>query len=317
MIDQKRLPIMSGLKPFSKFLFTAVMVFSVGLIFQLAASLLASLAFNCQVKELFESTGSGEIINVSAMKFIQIVGGIGTFIVSGFILSYLYTGSWHSIFLFNIRPEVRATLIIVMIMLSALPAVNFLTEVNMKMEIPFESLELVLKELQDKTETMTMAMLRADNIGVLLINLFMIAVIPAVGEEMIFRGLLQKHLTEMFKNVHFAIILAAAIFSIVHMQVYAFLPRFFLGLILGYLFYYGKSIWYPIIAHLINNGMGVLFYYYQSKQEGGEALEEIGTQTMMPVISLLSLIIVGLLMYVWIRVVQSNLSLQPDRGEIN
>jgi membrane protease YdiL (CAAX protease family) len=43
-----------------------------------------------------------------------------------------------------------------------------------------------------------------------------------------------------------------------HLQFMTFLPRFFLGLILGYLFYLGKNIWYPVAAHFTNNFLALV-----------------------------------------------------------
>jgi membrane protease YdiL (CAAX protease family) len=151
-----------------------------------------------------------------------------------------------------------------------------------------------------------MTLVKADHIVALLVNLFMIALIPAVGEELVFRGLIQRHLTDLFRNAHVAIVVAAVIFSLVHFQIYSFLPRFFLGLILGYAFYYGKSIWYPVIAHLVNNTLGVLFYYFYMNELTGDSLEEIGTMEMMPATAFLSLLVVVGLLYVWITLVDSK-----------
>lgn len=129
----------------------------------------------------------------------------------------------------------------------------------------------------------------------------MIAVIPAIGEELLFRGLMQRHLAESFRNVHIAIVVTAVIFSLVHMQIYSFLPRFFLGIVLGYMLVIGRSIWYPIIAHFINNAVGVIFYYLANQQKADETLEEIGTSESMPMLALISLVaVVGFtLMLVW------------------
>jgi membrane protease YdiL (CAAX protease family) len=43
-----------------------------------------------------------------------------------------------------------------------------------------------------------------------------------------------------------------------HLQFMTFLPRFFLGLILGYLFYLGKNLWYSVAAHFTNNFLALV-----------------------------------------------------------
>jgi len=78
---------------------------------------------------------------------------------------------------------------------------------------------------------------------------------------MFFRGVIQKKLKNILNNPHIAILITSFVFSAIHMQFFGFLPRFFLGMILGYLFYYSGNLWMPIIAHFINNALAVLLMY--------------------------------------------------------
>jgi hypothetical protein len=101
------------------------------------------------------------------------------------------------------------------------------------------------------------------------------------------------------------------VFSLAHFQIYSFLPRLFLGMILGYAYFYGKSLWYPMIGHLLNNSLGVIFYYKLEDVQavgssGMEVLEDIGTVKMMPFVGIISLALCAFLMYVWIKIVQSS-----------
>jgi hypothetical protein len=127
----------------------------------------------------------------------------------------------------------------------------------------------------------------------------MIGILAAVGEELIFRGLLQRLLNGMVKNVHLAVIITAILFSAFHFQFFSFLPRLLLGLILGYLMYYGRSIWYPILAHFANNIMGVIYYYFYAKGGADDMLEEIGTSSYIPVAAVISLLAFALLFVIW------------------
>ena len=95
----------------------------------------------------------------------------------------------------------------------------------------------------------------------LLFNLFLIALIPAIGEELFFRGIVQKKLGNILTSPHVAVIITSFIFSAIHMQFFGFLPRFILGLILGYLFYYSANLWMSVLGHFINNALGVLLMY--------------------------------------------------------
>lgn len=165
------------------------------------------------------------------------------------------------------KPNTAWMLLIgVALMFISLPLTNILTTWNEKMNFgeAFESLEAMLKQLEETAGDLTEQMLQVDSIGGLLFNLMVIALIPAIGEELTFRGVLQQALTRRC-NVHVAVFLSAFIFSFIHFQFYGFLPRMFLGLLLGYLFYYSGSIWTSILMHFVNNGAAVVVAYLDYK----------------------------------------------------
>jgi membrane protease YdiL (CAAX protease family) len=99
--------------------------------------------------------------------------------------------------------------------------------------------------------------------------------------------------------MHLAIFLTALLFSAFHFQFFSFLPRFFLGLLLGYLMFYGRSIWYPILAHFVNNAMGVVYYHFYARGSADDMLEEIGTSTMMPMAAAISLLLFAFFALLW------------------
>ena len=154
----------------------------------------------------------------------------------------------------------------IVLMFVALPLTNILGVWNEGMNFgeAFETLEALLKQLEDAAGDLTQRMLEVDSVWGLLANLLVIALIPAIGEELTFRGVLQQSLTRRC-NVHVAIFLSAFIFSFIHFQFYGFLPRMFLGLVLGYLFYYSGSIWTSILMHFVNNGAAVVVAYLDYK----------------------------------------------------
>jgi membrane protease YdiL (CAAX protease family) len=124
----------------------------------------------------------------------------------------------------------------------------------------FDGVEWASQMDENNIETL-MKMLQMDNFSDLLVNLIIVALLPAIGEELLFRGVIQKELLAHIKNHHLAIVIASVIFSGVHLQIQGFLPKFFIGLILGYAYYWTKSIWYPMILHFFNNGMQTLILY--------------------------------------------------------
>lgn len=203
------------------------------------------------------------------MKIAQGLSSIMMFVVPP-VVYYLITRKERAMPALGFRavnkPWLYYILIGATLMFVSLPVTNQLTAWNEAMDFGtvFEKLEEYLKSLEEAAQAATEKMLKADHLGGLLFNLLIIALIPAVGEELTFRGMLQQGLSRRM-NPHVAIILAAAIFSFIHFQFYGFLPRMFLGILLGYMFYVSGSLWTSILMHFVNNGTAVVLYYLNDK----------------------------------------------------
>jgi membrane protease YdiL (CAAX protease family) len=308
---------LSGLRPAEKFLFSVVILFILGLAFQFLGAFLASWIYGFSISEILALGTYDDPSYVAASKLIQILGSVGTFIIPALLFSYLFEGDLFSYYNFRNQTGMVSMLLVVVMMISIIPFINYLAEINIKMEIPIRALDQLLRTLESTAEEMMVAFTATKSIGGLMVNLLMIAVIAAVGEELIFRGLLQRLMIQMVKNAHLAIVLTALLFSAFHFQFFSFLPRFVLGIILGYLMFYGRSIWYPILAHFVNNAMGVIYYYFNSRGSADDMLEEIGTSTLIPVAAVISLalfLIFGALWY-YRSVAYSTQSPLPGKSE--
>lgn len=97
----------------------------------------------------------------------------------------------------------------------------------------------------------------------MILNVLIIAVIPAIGEELIFRGVFQRIFYDLFKSGHVAVWITAFVFSAIHFQFFGFVPRFILGLVFGYLFLWSGTLWLPVISHFVNNAVPVIGAYIQ------------------------------------------------------
>ena len=308
--------LLAGLRPAEKFLFSVVILFILGLAFQFLGAFLAAWIYGFSVSDILALGTYEDSSYVAASKLIQILGSVGTFIVPAFLFSYLFDGDFLSYYKFRNPTGMTPMFLVVLMMVSVIPFINYMAEINMKMEIPIRALDQLLRTLESTAEEMMVAFTATNSIGGLLINLLMIGVIAAVGEELIFRGLLQKLMIDMVKNVHLAILITALLFSAFHFQFFSFLPRFVLGVILGYLMYYGKSIWYPILAHFVNNAMGVIYYYFNSRGSADDMLEEIGTSTLIPVAAVVSLALFLLFGVLWYSQIERFTTRSPQPGEI-
>ena len=185
------------------------------------------------------------------------------------------------------------------LMFVSIPFTTTLTTWNESMHLggAFTQLEDWMKTLEETAQAATEKMLNVDTIGGLLFNLLVIALIPAVGEELTFRGVLQQSLTRRM-NPHVAILLSAAIFSFIHFQFYGFLPRLFLGLLMGYMFYITNSLWTSMLMHFLNNGATVVLYYLNNKGIIEDA-EHFGETQNGWIIAASAAITIGLIVWSW------------------
>lgn len=141
-------------------------------------------------------------------------------------------------------------------LLAAYPLVNLSFLVNESISLPEWA-----KFFEAQAEDTLAAILEMNSPVIFLINLLLIALLPGIGEELVFRGILQKELSGLFRSPIVGIWVAAFIFSAIHMQFEGFLPRMVLGAVLGYLYYWTNNLWVPIIVHAFNNGVQVVLIY--------------------------------------------------------
>ncbi len=151
--------------------------------------------------------------------------------------------------------------------------VQVLTVINLKIPLPD-----VLMKMQKSTDGTIAEMLGLMDhpLGVLLL-IVTIAAVPALLEELMFRGVLQNLLHRSVINIHVAIFLTGIIFSAFHFQFQGFLPRMFMGIVLGYMYYWSRNIWLPIFGHFCFNAASLVGAYI-AKSKGG-SFEDIMTET--------------------------------------
>ena len=125
-----------------------------------------------------------------------------------------------------------------------------------------------MKQMEQQAETLTLRFLQVKSFGALLINLFVMALLPAIGEELTFRGLLLRRVT------HVTIWAVAILFAAIHLQFYGFVPRMLMGAMFGYVFVWTGSLWVPVIMHFVNNGMAVIAYYIEQSVVSDQGSEQ-------------------------------------------
>lgn len=237
---------------------------------------------------------------VNAIKLIQLFSTIGTFLIPALIFGF--TKGMGSDYL---KLKTKTSLLMVVlgmatIFLSA-PLVNEIYNLN-KMANPewFGSFGKGFLESEKKNALLTGLFLFMPKAQDFMINIFVIALLPAIAEELFFRGVIQQLFKEWFKNIHVAVWSTAMLFSFIHLDFYGFIPRVFLGALLGYLFVWGNSLWVNIGAHFINNASQVVMVYlFQSGITSYDAQQDESMPWYITII--FSLLMIGLLIIVYLK----------------
>ncbi len=171
----------------------------------------------------------------------------------------------------------RGFLLAVMVYVLSYAFVAFLTRWNQGITLPesMHGIEQYMRAMEDSAMETTDRLLSGQTIGTFLLNFLIMAVLAAVAEELFFRGALQQFIEEWAGNGHVAVWVSAFIFSALHMQFYGFFPRLALGVLLGYLFFYTRNLWVPIIMHLFNNGVIVVVYFLRKEDDWTANLDDM------------------------------------------
>lgn len=293
--------------PVQKFLFSVFIIVCSFIIFNLIAFLIALPFFN-----VFNMANTlGDLSNpktVLILKYIQIIQSFGMFIIPAFVISYLFEGDVKSLFNYGIKPKLSSIAILIIIIIIAIPLINYLVEFNSRLSFPYflKGVESWMKESELSATKITTAFLNVTTIQGLMFNIFLIGLIPAFGEEFIFRGIFQKIFINMTKNIHIGIFISAFLFSAIHMQFYGFIPRFLLGAFFGYLFQWSGTIWLPIIAHFVNNTFSVVLSFLLNYKIINGNIDSFGTYNSTYIYTSISLLMTTILIFVLYKSEQNN-----------
>ena len=262
--------------------------------------ILAIPIFNQDLSGLMSLLDTLDESNINFMKYFQVIISIGIFVLPPFIIAYVFKGGITRYLSLNRKPYLFSILIVSITMILAIPFINFLAEWNSKLSFPeaLAGIEHFMKTAEKDAEKLTLAFLKAEGAGTLFINLFVIALIPAIGEELLFRGVFQRIITDWARNVHVGIWVAAFMFSAMHFQFYGFVPRMLMGAFFGYLLVWSKNIWLPVAAHFVNNAFAVVAFYLMGRSVISDKAETIGTGDGSFIAASVSITFVILLLYI-------------------
>lgn len=287
------------MKPFPQLLFSGFVILVIFFAFMLLSMLLAMPLFGTD--SLLQITGIADLSDpesIRVLKYFQITQSFGLFIVPSLVLAWLFHGHVAEYLLLNKKSASPSVLMVVALVFFSLPFVNFIAGWNSRMQFPasLENLEVWMKNAEERATALLEVFLKVDSIGGLLFNLFMIAVLAGIGEELLFRGVIQRIFTSWTRSHHWGVWISAILFSALHMQFYGFVPRMLLGVMFGYLLVWSGSMWLPVIAHIFFNAISVIGMHMIDKGLLAPEFEDIGASPGSYYLAAISLALVLLLL---------------------
>ncbi len=252
---------------------------------------------------------------VTGLKIFQFFSAVGLFLIPAFVVPLFFREKLIRYLSMNNPRHWGSFLLVIPLLVLIYPFINWLNEVNQAMTLPesLSWLEQWMRRMQEQNQELMQAFLNMTGVKQWILNVLVVGVTAAVAEEFFFRGLLQRMLYQWNGRAHVAIIASAFLFSAFHMQFFDFLPRFFLGLVLGYLLYFTGTIWVPVFAHFINNFAGVTARFFQQKGLMKASVEDQLAMDYPVVTALVSMLLGGLIMFFLSRINQDLFGQEGDQ----
>ncbi|MFA6150670.1 MAG: CPBP family intramembrane glutamic endopeptidase [Chitinophagaceae bacterium] len=259
---------------FLQIILLMLMIFTLVSFSSVIAGVSVTPIFDVSLKDLAEVSADSLPKVIAGTQYVQGIVSLFTFLLSALLFAYLTHP--EPINYLGLRKPAKSinVAIVVLLLVSFMPIVNQLgswlqhIDFGAKAKASFEHNEMVMKTLMRGTTPMDFA-----------IHMLVFALIPAIGEELLFRGVIMRISYSNSQNIHFAILIAAAIFGIAHGSVYNFLPIMLMGVLLGYIYYLSGSIWLSILAHFMNNALAALGIFLINTKS---VAEEVGTAENFP-----------------------------------
>lgn len=259
---------LSDRPPYRKFLIIVGLTLIGAVSFTAIGAVLSKLFFGVDM------TGDPAILNydadpqiANAFRMFQALAAIGTFILPAWLSAYLFSNDGKTYLGLNVKAGTVEMIIVFVLLLLAIPFINWMMQVNSMLHLPsaLKSVEDWMIASEEQAAKITKLIIGSTAVSDLLINLLVVAILPAIGEELLFRGVIQKQFIALTESKVTAVVLTSFLFSALHMQFFGFLPRFVLGLFLGFIYIRSGSIWLSIAAHFFNNAVAVVLTWLVAK----------------------------------------------------
>ncbi len=236
----------------------------------------------------------------TAIRLTQAITTVGMWLVPSLLFAYCQDRQWFGYNAADRRPKQSMVNMVLILSVTLLPVVGVLSSFNQHIMPQEGSVAGFMRHLEEAAEAILQVVTSQRDSWSLISNLLVFAVLAGVCEEFFFQGALQPLLMNWTKNPHVGILLTALIFSTMHFQFYGFIPRFALGLYLGYLLYWSRSLWLPILAHVLHNALSLLVdYTLQGRGIDTDNLQYTDVRGSLPLAAVCTLVSAMAIVYLW------------------
>jgi len=269
MNDNKRSFKLYSESPFYQIFVSLLIIVGVGGVLTFILFMSGILIFGGDMSLITKSAISLGANNVGLLRYLLVVQDISFFVIPSIIILRLMNSESPKRFTEFKMPLLKEIVLVIILTFCIFSITSFTGQLNSAMHLPhwLSGVEHWMTDLEDKADTTIDLLIVSKTFGIMMLNLITIGLAPAIAEELIFRGVFQKIFYNLFKSGHAAVWISAFLFSAIHFQFFGFLPRFILGLVFGYLFFWSGTLWLPMISHFVNNAFPVILAYVQGMEK--------------------------------------------------
>lgn len=216
----------------------------------------------------------------TTLRIATLINDIIMFVMPPVICAVIYSYRPAEYLRVASAPGLTPLILAVGTMICSIPMMNMIIEWNEGLSLPssLAAMESWMREAEQRAGDTVNTLMGGSSAGSLILSILIVGVLAGFSEELFFRGGIQRLLVSGRVNPHVAIWVTAFLFSAIHLQFFGFFPRLLLGAFFGYLLYWTKNLWVPIVCHIFNNSIVATVTWMTARgsaTSGG--LNEIGT----------------------------------------
>jgi membrane protease YdiL (CAAX protease family) len=234
----------------SFFLITIAIVLAMKLIFNLLALSFIYKVWDLDTQVIYNDLQNGTFNFIYAHKILALFDQIGTFLIPSILISLVFKFIQPNYSYPSKKDFIKLGYIFIILIGST----QLLVLISIQIGYDFfsESIQSYLKTQQDFNQNLQEKFIE-NNFRSFSFNVLLLAIIPAIGEELFFRGIIQKIFIGIFKNSLAGIIITSVIFGLLHFQIDNLLAIIFASIIFGLIYESSKNILLTIILHFSFN----------------------------------------------------------------